>query len=73
MKQLDDAAMEFARTHKGAAAEHSTPQPGNFFYLFKRLTLVGYYTSEIGFKQELRKTIIPPGHQSCAPLPEVRS
>jgi hypothetical protein len=42
----------------------------NFFYQFKKLTLAGYYTSEIGFSQELGKTIIPPGHAGCAPIQE---
>jgi hypothetical protein len=72
MKQFDDAAMEFARTHKSVTITETTGQPTNFFYVFKRLTLVGYYTSEIGFRKELGKTIIPPTHAGCAPLPEVR-
>lgn len=45
--------------------------PVNFFYQFKKLTLVGYYTSEIGFEKELGKSIIPSGHSGCAPLSEV--
>lgn len=73
MKQFDDEAMESARTQKIAARTDTTqPPPPNFFYTFKRLTLVGYYTSEIGFKNELGKTIIPPKHRGCAPLTEVR-
>jgi hypothetical protein len=71
--RLDNAAMEFARTHNAAAKVHTTSESNTFFYTFKRLTLVGYYTSEIGFKKELGKTIIPPGHAGCAPVPEVRS
>jgi hypothetical protein len=65
LKQFDDTAIKFASAHKNLDA---SPEPPNFFYTFKRMTLVGYYTSEIGFKQELRKTIIPPGHAGCAPL-----
>jgi hypothetical protein len=38
---------------------------GNFFGVFKRLTLVGYYTSEIGFTQELKKVIIPGSYKGC--------
>lgn len=45
--------------------------PVNFFYQFKKLTLVGYYTSEIGFEKELGKSIIPPSHSGCAPVSEV--
>ncbi len=50
--------------------EQTTPSPGQFFYTMKKLTLAGYYTSEIGFSQELGKTIIPSGHASCAPIQE---
>ena len=32
---------------------------GDFFTVFKNLTLHGYYTSEIGFTQELKLEIIP--------------
>jgi Gluconate 2-dehydrogenase subunit 3 len=72
LKQFDDEAMEFARSQK-IAAQKLTPVPEtNFFYTLKKLTLVGYYTSEIGFKKELGKSIIPPGHDACAPLTEAR-
>ncbi|MGA2812017.1 MAG: gluconate 2-dehydrogenase subunit 3 family protein [Candidatus Acidiferrum sp.] len=40
---------------------------GNFFGVFKRLTLFGYYTSEIGFSQELKKVIIPGSYHGCTP------
>lgn len=48
--------------------EQTKRMPTNFFYQMKKLTLVGYYTSEIGFEKELGKTIIPSGHAGCAPL-----
>lgn len=37
----------------------------NFFRWMKELTLVGYYTSEIGFTQELRAQIIPGRYDGC--------
>jgi len=40
----------------------------HFFYMMKQLTLVGYCTSEVGFKQELHEHIIPPRHAACAPV-----
>lgn len=72
MKQFDSEAMDAARARKTAARTDTTTTtpPPNFFYTFKRLTLVGYYTSEIGFKQELGRKIIPPGHSGCASLGE---
>jgi hypothetical protein len=87
MKQFDDEAMHFAhsrptpvatrtasartqkmRTH---APEHNTMQTPEFFYTLKKLTLFGYYTSKIGFSQELGEEIIPSGHDGCAPLKEL--
>jgi Gluconate 2-dehydrogenase subunit 3 len=44
--------------------------PPSFFQMMKRLTLIGYYTSEAGFEEELHRTVIPPGHAGCAPIPE---
>jgi hypothetical protein len=43
---------------------------GEFFNVFKGITVHGYYTSEIGFSQELNLQIIPGAHHGCAPLPE---
>lgn len=47
---------------------HNNQLTGSFFSMLKRMTLYGYYTSEIGFKQELRKEIIPGAYHGCAPL-----
>jgi hypothetical protein len=68
LKQLDDAAMVFAAKQKQALQTHAAPPSMNFFYQLKKLTLAGYYTSEIGFSQELGKKIIPPSHAGCAPI-----
>jgi hypothetical protein len=43
---------------------------GEFFSVFKGITLHGYYTSEIGFTQELNLQIIPGAQHGCVPLPE---
>ena len=42
---------------------------GEFFNVFKGITVHGYYTSEIGFSQELNLQIIPGAQHGCAPLP----
>ena len=54
----------------GTSGTAAAPPRMDFFYMMKKLTLTGYYTSEIGFAKELGKSIIPPGHAGCAPLPE---
>jgi hypothetical protein len=71
LKELDAAAMQFSANQRQAMQTHAAPTPMNFFYQMKKLTLAGYYTSEIGFSQELGKTIIPPSHAGCAPLQTV--
>jgi hypothetical protein len=42
---------------------------GDFFTVFKGITLHGYYTSEIGFTQELKLEIIPGADHGCVSLP----
>ncbi|MGB8325070.1 MAG: gluconate 2-dehydrogenase subunit 3 family protein [Candidatus Acidiferrum sp.] len=41
---------------------------GEFFRVFKRMTIHGYYTSEIGFTQELKLEIIPGAQHGCVPV-----
>jgi Gluconate 2-dehydrogenase subunit 3 len=41
---------------------------GEFFRSFKHMTIHGYYTSEIGFTQELKLEIIPGSYHGCAPV-----
>ena len=41
---------------------------GEFFRSFKLMTIHGYYTSEIGQTQELKREIIPGAFHGCAPL-----
>lgn len=42
---------------------------GEFFTVFKGITVHGYYTSEIGFSQELNLQVIPGAQHGCVPLP----
>jgi hypothetical protein len=41
---------------------------GDFFRVFKKMTIHGYYTSEIGFTQELKLEIIPGAQHGCVPV-----
>jgi len=49
-------------------AGRDTQMQGDFFTVFKNMTLHGYYTSEIGFSQELKLQIIPGAQHGCMPL-----
>jgi hypothetical protein len=42
---------------------------GEFFAVFKGITVHGYYTSKIGFSEELNLEIIPGAHHGCVPRP----
>ena len=47
----------------------STPDPeDNFYFMFRQLTLTGYFTSEVGFTLQLKKVIIPGRFDGCVPL-----
>jgi hypothetical protein len=72
LRAIDDAVM----SNKVVRPRHGNtiPMPdsqleGNFWEVFKRITIHGYYTSEIGFTQELKLEIIPGAQHGCAPVP----
>jgi hypothetical protein len=69
---MDDEAAEkraaHRPTHGNTVPELDTQLKGNFYDVFRGITLHGYYTSEIGFTQELRLKIIPGGQHGCETL-----
>jgi len=69
LRALDDEVAA-ARSEDGAGRRRTRPPEKNFFFMIKQLTLVGYYTSQVGFEQELHGEIIPSRHDPCAPLEE---
>jgi hypothetical protein len=47
----------------------STAEPEqNFYFMLRGLTLTGYFTSEVGFTQQLREEIIPGRFDGCVPM-----
>jgi hypothetical protein len=73
LEAMDEASQAVHRRRvrrSTAPAEERDPQlRGNFFRIFKGITLHGYYTSEIGFSQELKEQIIPGALHGCTPVP----
>ncbi|HEX4424631.1 MAG TPA: gluconate 2-dehydrogenase subunit 3 family protein [Terriglobales bacterium] len=65
---LTELDKEVVRQHASPRRRQGNPGKEEFFASMKQLTLVGYYTSQIGFEQELHESIIPPRHAGCAPL-----
>ena len=65
LAQATDALANAPRGYRG-----STPEPdSNFYLMFRELTLIGYFTSEPGFTQQLHEEIIPGRYDGCVPLP----
>ena len=72
LRAMDEAAAfeSIDRPPRPAAYEEAGRDKqleGNFFSVFKHITLHGYYTSEIGFTQELKLEIIPGAQHGCIP------
>lgn len=70
LRSLDDAAMyglTRAPRIMDPIRKPYTQMDGNFWVVFKGITLHGYYTSEIGFSQELKLQIIPGAQHGCMP------
>jgi hypothetical protein len=71
MRAMDEAvAMGPTRSarHGNTVPERDTQLQGNFFTVFKGITLHGYYTSEVGFSRELGLQIIPGAQHGCVPV-----
>jgi hypothetical protein len=50
---------------------HPEPQRQPFFHTMKELTLLGYYTSQIGATQELKYAPVPGRFDGCVPFATV--
>src|SRR5436190_2274800 len=68
LNDLDEEASVKSEPTVRHRARNTIPEEMPFFSMIKQLTLIGYYTSEIGFVQELHEEIIPARHAGCAPL-----
>jgi len=72
LRAIDDAVMSkvvVRPRHGNTVPKPDSQLEGEFWAVFKRITLHGYYTSEIGFSQELKAQIIPGEQHGCADLP----
>jgi Gluconate 2-dehydrogenase subunit 3 len=73
LRSMDEAAV-IARSERKDLPPFWEPEgrdtqmEGDFFTVFKNMTLHGYYTSEIGFTQELKLHIIPGAQHGCMPV-----
>ena len=63
MAAAADSVASGARGYRGSLPEPET----DFYFVFRRLVLTGYFTSEAGFTQQLHETIIPGRFDGCLP------
>jgi hypothetical protein len=74
LRSMDEAASVARSQRKEKRAPiwepggRDTQMQGDFFTVFKNMTLHGYYTSEIGFTQELKLQIMPGAQHGCMPV-----
>ena len=66
-EELAEAAVALASGPRGYRGSPPEPQH-NFYLMFRQLTLVGYFTSEPGFIEQLQLEIIPGRFDGCVPL-----
>ena len=72
LRAIDDEVMTnrvVRPRHGNTVTKPDAQLEGNFWEVFKRITIHGYYTSEIGFTQELKMEIIPGAQHGCSPMP----
>ena len=70
-RTADEQRATLARIDQQAFATGSTPGEPHWFRTFKELTVIGYYTSEIGATQELRHIAVPERFEGCVPFAQV--
>ncbi len=71
MRAMDEAVgigADRTARHGNTVPERDKQLKGNFFTVFKGITLHGYYTSEVGFSRELGLQIIPGAQHGCVPV-----
>lgn len=65
-KRNPDQAAEKTKTDKQQEKDKEAPRK-HYFRMMKELTLLGYFTSEIGATQALRYTQVPGRYEGCVP------
>jgi gluconate 2-dehydrogenase gamma chain len=63
--------LQCAATEQVAVLDALDREAEPFFRDLKELTLVGYYTSEVGATRELRHAPVPGRFEGCVPLPQI--
>jgi hypothetical protein len=70
-RTADEQRATLTRIDQEAFATPSTPGGPHWFRTFKELTVIGYYTSEIGATKELRHIEVPERFEGCVPFARI--
>jgi len=65
--EMSEATAVIANGPRGYRAAPPEPE-SNFYFMFRRLTLTGYFTSDAGFSLQLHEEIIPGHFDGCIPF-----
>ncbi len=66
-----DEQYEYASQKNSEAIENERAEGPQFFLIFKELTMVGFFTSEVGATQVLRYEAVPGIYEGCIPFENV--
>ena len=66
-KQRHDLLVELDKEQKGYMTNKKSDDPTHYFRMMKELTLLGYFTSEIGATKALRYVDVPGKFEGCIP------
>lgn len=65
--KLDAEQKQYAKDHKNTTGDKTKDAPAHYFTMMKQLTLLGYFTSEIGATKALRYIETPGKYEGCIP------
>lgn len=66
-QQRHDLLVEIDKEAKDYQGKKKETDPTHYFTLMKQLTLLGYFTSEVGATQALRYVAVPGKYEGCIP------
>lgn len=66
-EEMAQATVALANAPRGYRGADPEPED-NFYFMFRQLTLTGYFTAEAGFTQQLHEEIIPGHFDGCMPF-----
>jgi hypothetical protein len=66
-QQRKDLLIQLDKEQKDYMKNKKSEDPSHYFRMMKELTLLGYFTSEVGTKQARRHTPVPGRFDACIP------